>query len=322
MGHSYAQRCTVYKNWNLRFCLETHHHQKIKTPAPKQKKQHCNINDTTPSYHPLIIINITAPSPHITETSPKRARDVANDQRITERSPKHHPKTNKATPKQQLDITKKRQRQDRDTTERRPRHDWDITETSPKQHRDITEPTQRQDDITETSPKQHRDIIQKRQRHDRDLTEVSPRHHQNNTETSPRHHQNNTETWPRQDRDNTKTTPRHHQKRQRQGRDTTETSPRQDRDILGDFFSGACAAPGRLIHVRPQAYRYWGNTREVPIFVGGRQFQYILQWLGSARPRQKSLSLLCRWMLMNRNICRPWFGCMPKGFLEACLVWQ
>ena len=23
-------------------------------------------------------------------------------------------------------------------------------------------------------------------------------------------------------------------------------------------FSGACAAPGRLIHVRPQAYRYWG----------------------------------------------------------------
>ena len=186
------------------------HHQKIKTQSPKQKKQHCNINDKTPSHHPLIIINITAPSPHITETSLKRARDVANDQRITERSPKHHPKTNKTTPKQQLDITKKRQRQDRDTTERRPRHDWDITETSPKHYRDITEPTQRQDDITETSPKQHRDITQKRQRQDRD---------------------------------------------------TTETSPRQDRDILGEFFSSACAAPGRLIHVRPQAYRYWGTNK-------------------------------------------------------------
>ena len=42
----------------------------------------------------------------------------------------------------------------------------------------------------------------------------------------------------------------------------TETSPRQDRDILGEFFSGAWAAPGRLIHVRPQAYRYWGIRKE------------------------------------------------------------
>ena len=123
-GHSYTglPKGAQYTNskWNLRFCLKTRSkcsHQKIKTQSPKQKKQHCNINDKTPSHHPLIIINITAPSPHITETSPKHARDVANDQRITERSPKHHPKTNKTTPKQQLDITKKRQRQDRDTTE-------------------------------------------------------------------------------------------------------------------------------------------------------------------------------------------------------------
>ena len=129
--HWFAQRCTIYK-FKLEFeillknpvkMFISVHHQKIKTQSPKQKKQHCNINDKTPSHHPLIIINITAPSPHITETSPKHARDVANDQRITERSPKHHPKTNKTTPKQQLDITKKRQRQDRDTTERRPRHD-------------------------------------------------------------------------------------------------------------------------------------------------------------------------------------------------------
>ena len=117
--------CTIYK-FKLEFeillknpvkMFISVHHQKIKTQSPKQKKQHCNINDKTPSHHPLIIINITAPSPHITETSPKHARDVANEQRITERSPKHHPKTNKTTPKQQLDITKKRQRQDRETTE-------------------------------------------------------------------------------------------------------------------------------------------------------------------------------------------------------------
>ena len=126
--HWFAQYTN--SNWNLRFCLKTRSKcssvfitKRSKHKSPKQKKQHCNINDKTPSHHPLIIINITAPSPHITETSPKHARDVANDQRIPERFPKHHPKTNKTTPKQQLDITKKRQRQDRDTTERRPRHD-------------------------------------------------------------------------------------------------------------------------------------------------------------------------------------------------------
>ena len=78
----------------------------------------------------------------------------------------------------------------------------------------------------------------------RDMTETSPKQRRAMAETRPRQHQNNTETLP---------------KRQRQDRDTTETSPRQDRDILGEFFSGARAAPGRLIHVRPQAYRYWGT---------------------------------------------------------------
>ena len=80
------------------------------------------------------------------------------------------------------------------------------------------------------------------------MTETSPRRHRDKTETSP-----NTETSPKPDRDKTETSPR-------QDRDMTETSPRQDRDILGEFFSGAWAAPGRLIHVRPQAYRYWGIT--------------------------------------------------------------
>ena len=80
------------------------------------------------------------------------------------------------------------------------------------------------------------------------MTETSPRRHRDKTETSP-----NTETSPKPDRDKTETSPR-------QDRDMTETSPRQDRDILGEFLSGAWAAPGRLIHVRPKAYRYWGKT--------------------------------------------------------------
>ena len=83
------------------------------------------------------------------------------------------------------------------------------------------------------------------------MTETSPRRHRDKTETSP-----NTETSPKPDRDKTETSPR-------QDRDMTETSPRQDRDILGEFFSGAWAAPGRLIHVRPQAYRYWGKTDSI-----------------------------------------------------------
>ena len=82
------------------------------------------------------------------------------------------------------------------------------------------------------------------------MTETSPRRHRDKTETSP-----NTETSPKPDRDKTETSPR-------QDRDMTETSPRQDRDILGEFFSGAWAAPGRLIHVRPQAYRYWGTRQK------------------------------------------------------------
>ena len=65
-----------------------HHHQ-------SKRKQHCNINDTTPRHHPLIIINITAPSPHITETSPKHARDVTNTslknpQNTTKKPTKQH----------------------------------------------------------------------------------------------------------------------------------------------------------------------------------------------------------------------------------------
>ena len=138
------------------------HHQKIKTPSPKQKKtaqQHQRHNTKpSPTHHQ----NITAPSPHIKETSPKHARDVTNtslkDPQNTTKKPTKQHHTHR-------DITKKRQRQDRD-----------ITETSPKPHRDITETRQRQDqDKTETRP-----------RHDRDITETSPRQDRDKTKTRPR----------------------------------------------------------------------------------------------------------------------------------------
>ena len=120
--HWFAQRCTIYKfKLELWILLRNPikmfinvHHQKIKTPSPKQKKQHCNINDTTPSRnHSSSKHHSTITTHHgdFTDTCPRR------HQHITERSPKHHQKTNKTTPKQHRDITKKRQRQDRDTTE-------------------------------------------------------------------------------------------------------------------------------------------------------------------------------------------------------------
>ena len=146
-------------NWNFGFCLEfrskcssmfitkqsKHHHQSKK-----------NINDTTPSHHPLIIINITEPSPHITETSPKHAREFTNTslkdpQNTTKKTTKQHQNNTQTSPKKDRDKTKTRPRQDRDTTETRPRHDRDITETTPKQHRDITKKRQRQDRDTTKS---------------------------------------------------------------------------------------------------------------------------------------------------------------------------
>jgi len=96
---------------------------------------------------------------------------------------------------------------------------------------------------TETSPRHHHNNTETLPKKDRDKTETRPR--PDRAITTPRHDRDITKTTPRHDRDITKTTPRHHQKR-----------PRQDRDILGDFFSGACAAPGRLIYIRPQTYRY------------------------------------------------------------------
>ena len=38
---------------------------------------------------------------------------------------------------------------------------------------------------------------------------------------------------------------------------------RHDQDIMGENFPGACTAPDHLIHVRPQAYRYWGISSGV-----------------------------------------------------------
>ena len=82
-------------NGNLRFCLETrskcssllitkqskHHHQRKKTVLQHQRDN----TKPSPTHHQ----NITAPSPHITEISPKHARDVPN----TSKHLKHHPTT-------------------------------------------------------------------------------------------------------------------------------------------------------------------------------------------------------------------------------------
>ena len=91
---------------NVHHCSSPKNQDTITTKAKKTLQHQRHNTKPSPTHHQ----NITAPSPHITETSPKHARDVANDQHITERSPKHHQKTNKTTPKQHRDITKKRQR--------------------------------------------------------------------------------------------------------------------------------------------------------------------------------------------------------------------
>ena len=154
---------------------------------------------------------------------------------MTETSQRHH-----------QNNTETSRRQDKDKNETRPRHDRDITETSPRQHQNNTE----------TSSKKDRDKTETRPRHHRDITETSPKQHRDITETRPRQHQNNTETSPKNDRDKTET-------RQRHDRDITETRPRHPEW----FFCGACAAPGRLIHVRPQAYRYWGKNDNLKMYL-------------------------------------------------------
>ena len=181
--HWFAQRCTIYK-LKLEFEILLRnpikmfinvHHQTIKT----QSRKHKNINDTTPSHHPLII-NITEPSPHITETSPKHARDVTN---TSLKDPEH---TTKKTTKEHQNNTETSPKKDRDKTETRPRHDRDITKTTPRHHQDKTK----------TRPRHDRDKTETRPRHDRDMTGTSPRQHQNNTETSPKKDRDKTETRP------------------------------------------------------------------------------------------------------------------------------
>ena len=146
-------------------------------------------------------------------------------------------------------------------------------ETSPKHARDVTNtslkdpktPPKKQQNNTETSPKKDRDKTETRPRHDRDITKTTPRHHRDNTKTRPRH-----------------------------DRDKTETRPRQDRDILGEFFSGACTAPSRLIHVRPQAYRYWGIN-----------LSSKLRWVcGSMQIPNDTI----RWHSLRRSCRSPWWN--------------
>ena len=127
-----------------------------KTPkTPGRSKHHHRRKNTKPS--PTHHQNITAPSPHITETSPKHARDITNTSLIvhqkTLKKPTKQHQNNKETspnktetrPRHDRDITETRQREDQDKTETRPRHSQDITETSlrhhqntPRHHRDKT----------------------------------------------------------------------------------------------------------------------------------------------------------------------------------------
>ena len=165
MGHSYAQRCAIYK-FKLEFEILLRnpikmfinvHHQKIKTPSPKQKKQHCNINDTTPSHHPLIIK--TSQHHHHTSrrlhrTCPRRHQHITerskNQQNNTKTTPRHHQKKNR----------------DRDMAETSQRHHQNNTETSPRQDRDKTKKGPRRNrDMTETSPRQDRHITETRKHH-------------------------------------------------------------------------------------------------------------------------------------------------------------
>ena len=162
------ERCTIFK-FKLEFYILPRipikmfinvHHQKIKTPSPKQKKtaqQHQRHNTKpSPTHHQ----NITAPSPHIKETSPKHARDVTNTsledpQNTTKKPTKQHQNNTETSPKKDRDKTETSQRHHQNHTETSPRQDQDKTETRPRHNRDITETSPRQDrDKTKTRPRQ------------------------------------------------------------------------------------------------------------------------------------------------------------------------
>lgn len=49
----------------------------------------------------------------------------------------------------------------------------------------------------------------------------------------------------------------------------TRIWPRHPRTLLGELF-GACAVPGRFIHVRLEAFCYWGTTSSASIRVKGQ----------------------------------------------------
>ena len=119
------------------------HHRKIKTQSPKQKKQHCNINDKTPSHHPLIIKT----SQHHQHTSRRLHRNMPETSPTNNASLKDPQNTIKKPTQQPRDITKKdrtetetsqRHRQ-KNNTETRQRQDQDKTDTRPRQDRGITE---------------------------------------------------------------------------------------------------------------------------------------------------------------------------------------
>ena len=216
-----------------------HHWDTTETSPRHHQRHHWDAAGTRPRHHS----ETTDTNPRITDASPKPHQDT------TDTSLRHH--LGQTETSLRCDIPKTSAKHHQNKTMTRPRHPQRITKKSPKHHQDITE----------KPPKQHRHITKASARYHLSTTETSPRHtkaslgHQpestaNTTESMPRHHP--CKASPKQDQDIT-TTPKHLQ-------DKIETRLRQDRDTLGEIYPGACAAPACLIHVRPQAYRYWGIT--------------------------------------------------------------
>ena len=176
--HWFAQKGAQYSNsnWNFRFCQKPDQNvhqcsspknQNTITKAKKKAQQHQRHNTKPSPTHQ----NITAPSPNITETSPKHARNVTN---TSLNDPQNTPKLQT---KQHQNNTKTTPKKDRDKTETSQRHHQNHTETSPRQDRDKTKTRPRHDrDITETSPRQDRDKTETRPRHNRDITETRKHH--------------------------------------------------------------------------------------------------------------------------------------------------
>ena len=131
-------------------------------------------------------------------------------------------------------------------------------------------------------PKTSWHILKESLKHHQDITATSMKHNQSKNETSPSITKTSLTHQQRQNK--TQTSPR-------QCRNISETRPRHNRDILGEFFPGACAVPDRLIHViKTRSLSLLGNKLSTGgDGLGGAPYKlYILFWVCSV-PGGKSL---------------------------------